>query len=99
MSQYYVYIMSNKTGTLYTGITNDLEKRVFQHKTKAVEGFTKRYNVTKLVYFEPTDDISVAIGREKIIKGWLRSKKIELIKTQNPQIKDLSEDWFEPTPP
>jgi putative endonuclease len=86
--------MSNKSGTLYTGVTNDLEQRVYQHKSKLIEGFTKRYNITRLVYFESTDDIAAAIAREKQIKGMLRSKKIELIKIMNPQWTDLSEDWF-----
>jgi putative endonuclease len=95
MKEYYVYIMSNKSGTLYTGITNDLEHRVYQHKSKLIDGFTKRYNVTKLVYFASTDDVNAAIAREKQIKGMLRSKKVELIKTTNPQWQDLSEGWFD----
>ncbi len=94
MKEYYVYIMSNKSGTLYTGITNDLEQRVYQHKNKLIEGFTKRYNITQLVYFSSSDDVTTAIAREKQIKGMLRSKKIELIKTMNPQLKDLSEGCF-----
>ena len=88
MKEYYVYIMSNKSGALYTGITNDLEQRVYQHKNKLIEGFTKRYNITQLVYFSYSDDVATAIAREKQIKGMLRSKKIELIKTMNPQLKD-----------
>ena len=95
MKEYYVYIMSNKSATLYTGITNDLERRVYQHKNKLIEGFTKRYNITQLVYFASTDDVTAAIAREKQIKGMLRSKKIELIKTMNPLWKDLSEGWFD----
>ena len=95
MKEYYVYIMSNKSGTLYTGITNDLEQRLHQHKSQTIDGFTKRYNITRLVYFESTNDVTAAITREKQIKGMLRSKKIELIKTLNPQLKDLSEDWFD----
>ena len=94
MKEYYVYIMSNKSGTLYTGITNDLEQRVYQHKNKLIEGFTKRYNITQLVYFSSSDNVATAIAREKQIKGMLRSKKIELIKTMNPQLKGLSEGWF-----
>ena len=88
--------MSNKSSTLYTGVTNDLERRVHQHKCKSIEGLTKRYNITRLVYFESTDDGTVAIAREKQIKGMLRNKKIELIKTLNPEWKDLSEDWYDP---
>ena len=95
MNEYYVYIMSNQSGTLYTGVTNNLERRVYQHKNKLIEGFTKRYNITQLVYFASTDDVTAAITREKQIKGMLRSKKIELIKTINPQVKDLSEGWFD----
>ncbi len=91
---YYVYIMSSATGTLYTGVTNNLERRVFQHKNKLMEGFTKKYNVNRLVYVEVFDDIRVAIGREKQIKGWRRSKKIELINSQNRKWKDISEDWY-----
>jgi putative endonuclease len=93
--EYYVYILSNKRGTLYTGVTNNLERRVYEHKNKLVEGFTKRYNITKLIYIESTDDVTSAITREKQIKGLLRSKKVALIKTMNPRWEDLSETWFE----
>src|SRR3972149_743280 len=95
MKQYYVYIMTNRSKTLYTGVTNDLTRRVFEHKKKMVDGFTRKYNITKLVYYEETNDIQVAIGREKQIKGWLRSKKIALIESVNPEWNDLSESWFE----
>ena len=89
---YYVYILTNKTHTvLYTGVTNNLEKRVYEHKSKLVEGFTKRYNVNKLVYFETTTDVNSAIQREKQIKNLLRSKKEVLIQQINPEWKDLSE--------
>lgn len=80
--------------TLYAGVTNDLMRRVYEHNNKMVEGFTKKYNITKLVYYEETNDIQAAIAREKQIKGWLRSKKIVLIESVNPQWKDLSENWF-----
>ncbi|MBN1368056.1 MAG: GIY-YIG nuclease family protein [Dehalococcoidales bacterium] len=90
--------MSNKSGNLYVGVTNDLEQRVYQHKNKATAGFTKKYNINRLVYFESTDDVTAAITREKQLKGMLRSKKIELIKTTNPRMDDLSEEWFT-TPP
>ncbi len=93
--EYYVYILSNKRGALYTGVTNNLERRVYEHKNKLVEGFTKRYNITRLIYFESTDDVTSAITREKQIKGLLRSKKVALIKTMNPKWEDLSENWFE----
>jgi putative endonuclease len=95
VKEYYVYIMANKRGSLYTGVTNDLEQRVYQHKNKLIEGFTKKYNITQLVYFESSDDVAAAIAREKQIKGLLRSKKIELIKTLNAQWEDLSEGWFD----
>lgn len=93
MRYYYVYIMTNKPrGVLYTGLTNYLEARVHQHKEKLVDGFTKRYNCSKLVYFEEFDDIGYAIDREKEIKGWLRAKKIVLIERENPEWRDLAED-------
>jgi len=85
--------MSNPSGTLYTGVTNNLEIRVFQHKTGTVPGFTSRYKINRLVYFEATDDVVAAITREKQIKGWLRKKKMELIKTINPNFEDLSRNW------
>jgi putative endonuclease len=85
--------MTNKSRTLYAGITNNLERRVYEHKNKLIEGFTKRYNITKLVYYEVTSDVHAAIEREKQIKGWLRNKKIALIETMNPQWADLSEGW------
>ena len=88
---YYVYIITNKSGTLYTGVTNNLERRIFEHKNHLIEGFTKKYKITKLVYFEETSDIRVAISREKQIKGWTRKKKIALIESINPEWNDLSE--------
>ena len=94
MKQYYVYIMTNQSKTLYTGVTNDLMRRVYEHKNKMIEGFTKKYNITKLVYYKETNDIQVAISREKQIKGWLRGKKIALIESVNPKWNDLSEGWF-----
>lgn len=93
VNQYYVYIMTNKSRTLYTGVTNDLERRVYEHKQKLVPGFTAKYNITRLVYFEVTQDVQAAITREKQIKGWLRSKKIALIESVNPEWKDLSMGW------
>jgi putative endonuclease len=86
--------MTNKSKTLYAGVTNDIQRRVFEHKKKLIRGFTKRYNITKLVYCESVDDIEAAIGREKQIKGWLRSKKVALIEATNPRWEDLSEEWF-----
>jgi len=93
MRQYFVYIMTNKSGTLYTGVTNNLERRVFEHKNSLIKGFTKKYKIDTLVYYEETNDIQEAIGREKQIKGWLRAKKIALIESINPTWQDLSEDW------
>ena len=92
--QSYVYIMSNRSKTLYTGVTSDLVRRVYQHKQKLVEGFTKKYNLTKLVYFEAGGDITSAIQREKQIKGWLRKRKIDLIESVNPEWDDLSAEWY-----
>jgi len=93
--QYFVYIMTNKSGTLYIGLTNNIKRRVFEHKNKLIKGFTKKYNITKLIYFEAFSDIYSAITREKTLKGWLRNKKLELIKTTNPDWIDLSKDWYE----
>jgi len=91
--QYCIYIMTNKLHrVLYTGLTNDLEKRVYEHKSKLIEGFTKKYNVNKLVYYEEFDDINDAIAREKQIKSGSRQKKIDLIAKMNPAWKDLSEE-------
>jgi putative endonuclease len=94
MKQYYVYIMTNRARTLYTGVTNNLTHRVYAHKRKLVKGFTAKYNITQLVYYEVTSDVRSAIAREKQIKGWLRKKKIALIESMNPEWKDLSADWF-----
>jgi len=91
---YAVYIMTNYSETsLYIGVTSNLPKRVWEHKNKAVEGFTEKYNVDKLVYFETTDSIESAIKREKQLKNWHREWKINLIKEMNPEFKDLSLDW------
>ncbi|MCS6988038.1 MAG: GIY-YIG nuclease family protein [Chloroherpetonaceae bacterium] len=95
MKTYYVYILASKrNGTLYVGFTNDLKRRVYEHKTGAIEGFTKKYGVKRLVYFEETPDANAAIRREKQIKGWRRDKKIALIESSNPEWTDLSKDWF-----
>ena len=87
---YYIYILTNRHNkVLYTGVTNDLKRRVFEHKNKLTEGFTKKYNVDKLVYFEIFKDIRTALNREKEIKGWLRAKKLALIEEKNPNWDDL----------
>ena len=89
---YYVYIITNKTKTvLYTGVTNNLERRIYEHKQKLIDGFTKRYNLNRLVYYETTTDIKSAIAREKQIKNLLRYKKEELINQMNPLWDDLME--------
>ena len=89
---YYVYIMANKSCTLYTGVTCDLARRVAEHRQKLVPGFTERYNITQLVYFEVFGEIRSAIDREKLIKGWLRCRKIALIEAVNPEWKDVTSD-------
>ncbi len=96
---YYVYIMSNISKMLYTGVTNDLEHRVLQHKTKLAEGFTKKYNIHRLVYFEEFEDIREAIVREKQIKGWLRARKVALIESVNLEWKDLAPEWMKKARP
>ncbi len=87
---YFVYILTNVRHTVfYTGVTNDLVRRVHEHKQKLIEGFTKRYNITEVVYFEEHEDIQNAILREKVIKGWRREKKLDLIRKENPEMQDL----------
>ena len=92
---YYIYIMASKTRVIYTGMTNNLERRVYEHKEKLFKGFTSRYNVTRLVYYEYTNDVNAAILREKEIKAWRREKKIKLIESTNPEWQDLSDGWYE----
>lgn len=92
---YYVYIMTNKNNTvLYTGVTNNLERRVYEHKNKLPDGFTKKYNIDKLVYFDVTSDVRAAIEREKQIKAGSRKNKIDLIESMNKEWKDFSTDFF-----
>lgn len=92
--QYYLYIMTNNYNTvLYTGVTNDLQRRVYEHKSKLVEGFTKKYNITKLVYYEIFEDAYTAISREKQIKAGSRQKKIDLVNSVNQEWKDLYEEF------
>ena len=86
--------MTNRSGTLYTGVTSDLERRVYQHQHKLIAGFTAKYNIDRLVYYEKTSDVNAAIGREKQIKGWLRRRKVALIESVNPGWRDLSAGWF-----
>jgi putative endonuclease len=91
---YFMYIMANVSKMLYTGVTNDLEHRIFQHKAKQIDGFTNKYNIHRLLYFEAFGDIREAIAREKQIKGWLRARKVELIESVNPDWKDLVPEWM-----
>src|SRR3972149_4591478 len=98
MADYFVYILSNKSRMLYVGVTNNLERRLFEHREKLVPGFTSRYNLSKLIYFESTGDVMAAITREKEIKGWVRRKKVALIHSMNPEWKDLSSEWAPPVP-
>lgn len=92
IGMYYVYIMTNwNNKVMYTGITNNLERRVYEHKNKLTDGFTKIYNINKLVYYDATTDVKAAIEREKQIKGWTRRQKNELVETLNPDWKDLAE--------
>ena len=95
---YYIYIMTNNSGTLYTGVTNNLARRVWEHKSGSGSVFTSKYKITRLVYYEEYGDIREAIMREKQIKGWVRVKKIALIESVNPKWQDLSRDWFEVDP-
>jgi len=91
--KFWVYIMSSGSGTLYVGMTNDLYKRVHQHKTGEIEGFSSKYHCDRLVYWESFDEVVNAINREKQLKGWRRSKKIALIESMNPRWEDLAEKW------
>jgi len=94
MKNYYVYILaSTKNGTLYIGVTNDLERRIDEHKRKIADSFTKKYNISTLVYFEPTEDVRSAISREKALKMWKRQWKLSLIESVNPNWSDLSLDF------
>jgi putative endonuclease len=94
IKNFYVYILASLTRRLYVGVTNSIDRRIFEHKNKLVEGFTSKYNINRLVYFERFDNATMAIGREKQLKGWRREKKIELINSINPAWKDLSADWY-----
>jgi putative endonuclease len=91
--KFWVYILSSRSGTLYIGITGFFEKRIHQHKYDSIEGFTKKYQCHRLVYYESYQDVQVAISREKQIKHWRREKKIALIEKRNPRWQDLAENW------
>ncbi len=94
MEHYYVYILTNwKNNVMYIGVTNNLQRRLYEHKNELVDGFTKQYHVHKLVYYEETTDVKAAIAREKQLKGWRREKKNALVESMNPTWDDLSEGW------
>lgn len=91
---YYVYLLASQSGTLYVGVTNNLERQMKQHKTGQIEGFATKYGVNKLVYYEEYEYIDDAIAREKQIKGWGRGKKLALFRESNPKWDDLAADWL-----
>ncbi len=95
MRTYYVYLMASRSRVLYTGVTNDLTRRVKEHKEGLADGFTKKYRITRLVHFEEFLDVRDAIAREKGIKGWMRYRKIRLVEGRNPTWQDLARDWFQ----
>jgi len=94
--RYFVYLMSNPSRTLYTGLTNSIRRRVREHKLKLTPGFAAKYNITRLVYFESFVDVRNAIEREKQIKAWTRAKRVALIESMNPKWDDLSREWDQP---
>jgi len=91
--RYFVYIMASRSLNLYTGVTNNIYYRVLQHKSGEIDGFTKKYNINRLVYYETFEHIGNAIAREKQVKAWTRAKRLALIKSMNPTWQDLAEDW------
>lgn len=95
MAEAYVYILGNKGGMLYVGVTNNLERRLYEHKTKATSGYATKFSINRLLYFERFNHIVDAIAAEKQIKGWVRNKKLALIREQNPKFEDLSKGWFD----
>jgi len=96
---YYTYIVASRSHTLYIGFTSDIEQRMWQHKNKVFEGFSSKYNCNRLVLLEEYSSAGTAIAREKVLKGWLRARKIELIEISNPTWVDLSEHWGQPIIP
>jgi len=99
MHEYYVYIMASRSRTLYVGVANDLNRRVWEHKNGTIPGFTRKYCVARLVYFDHTPNVTAAIEREKQIKGWTRARKVALIESINPTWADLSEGWEQTADP
>ena len=98
MREYFVYLMANRSRLLYIGVTNNLLRRVCEHKHKLIEGFTARYNLNQLVYYETFNDVRLAIAREKQLKGWLKWRKYELIESVNPHWRDLAAEWYSEQP-
>ena len=94
LREYYVYILASRTRRLYVGVTSNLEQRMWQHRTKVFEGFTSRYNIDRLVWYESTNQVMDAIAREKEIKAWRREKKVALIEAENPGWDDLAREWY-----
>ena len=92
---YFVYILANGSRMLYVEVTNDLKRRIYEHRQKRLPGYTRKYHISRLVYFETTPNVNAAIAREKQIKGWIRAKRLALIETKNPGWADLSEGWRE----
>lgn len=95
MKTFFVYILASKSGTLYVGVTNNIKKRVYEHKNHLVPGFTDKYDINRLLYFEKIGDSASAINREKQIKAWKREKKVALIDSLNPEWIDLGRDWYD----
>jgi len=93
LESYYVYIIANLSGMVYTGVTNDLERRMSEHKQKLLPGYGSGYNIKRLAYYEVSNDIGAAIAREKQIKAWTRAKRVALIESVNPEWRDLSAQW------
>ncbi|MCA9876377.1 MAG: GIY-YIG nuclease family protein [Thermomicrobiales bacterium] len=93
-SQYWVYILNNRSGTLYIGMTSSLPRRIQEHRMGAVPGFTEQYKITRLIYAEPYADVRDARARERQLKGWTRAKKLALVQASNPDLRDLGDDWL-----
>ncbi len=98
MNQYCVYILFNASRMLYVGVTNDLMRRMSEHRQKLAPGYAARYNLKQLAYYEAYNDVNVAIAREKELKGWRRERKVALIEAENPEWRDLCEEWFQDGP-
>ena len=92
---YFIYILSNNFGAIYIGVTNNLDRRLYEHRYISRSGYVHKYKVHRLIYFENTEDINSALSREKELKGWTRKKKLELVRRSNPGFKDLGEGWFD----